>query len=119
MTARKIKLICLLWIFVIQHKYFEEVYSALQYKKRNCLQMQLGLKVDEFQILRCYGRCANAVITDEMKYPKLLPRGTHFTKLVIMEVHLRLVHAGVSHTLGQIRQQYWLSETCIVTMYSM
>ena len=41
MTAREIKLICLLWIFVIQHKYFEEVYSALQYKKRKCLQIQL------------------------------------------------------------------------------
>ena len=66
-TASEIKLICLLWIFVIQHKYFEEVYSALQYKKRNCLQMQLGLKVDEFQILRCYRCYANAVITDEMK----------------------------------------------------
>ena len=109
-TASEIKLICLLWIFVTQHKYFEEVYSAIQYKKRNCLQMQLGLKPDEFQILRCYRRYANAVITDEMKYPKLLPRGIHFTKLVIMEVHLRLVHAGVSHTLGQIRQQYWIPQ---------
>ena len=72
--------------------------------------MQLGLKPDEFQILRCCGRYANAVITDEMKYPKLLPRGIHFTKLVIMEVHLRLVQAGVSHTLGQIRQQYWIPQ---------
>ena len=109
-TAGEIKLICLLWIFAIQHKYFEEIYSALQHKRKNCLQMQLGLKVDEFQILRCYGRYANAVISDEMKYPKLLPRRIHFTKLVIMEVHLRLVHAGVSHTLGQIRQQYWIPQ---------
>ena len=38
-TASEINQICLLWIFVIQNKYFEEVYSALQYKKRNCLQM--------------------------------------------------------------------------------
>ena len=70
--------------------------------------MQLGLKVDEFQILRCYGRYVKAVITDQMKYPKLLPLRIHFTKLVIMEVHLRLVHAGVSHTLGEVRQQYWI-----------
>ena len=109
-TAGEIKLICLLWIFVIQHKYFEEVNSALPYKKRNCLQMRLGLKVDEFQILRCYGCYANAVITDEMKYPKLLPRGTHFTKLVIMEVHLCLVHSGVSRALGKICQQYWIPQ---------
>ena len=63
--------------------YFEEIYSALQHKRKNCLQMQLGLKVDEFQILRCYGHYANAVITDEMKYPKLLPHRIHFTKLVL------------------------------------
>ena len=29
---------------------------------------------------------------------------------MIMEVHLRLVHTGVSHTVGQIRQQYWISQ---------
>ena len=26
--AKEIKLLCLLWIFAIQHRYFEEVYAA-------------------------------------------------------------------------------------------
>ena len=46
-----IKLVCLLWIFAIQHRYFEEVYAALKDKGKNCLQMQLGLNTDEFQII--------------------------------------------------------------------
>ena len=70
--------------------------------------MQLGLNTDEFQILRCYGYYANAAITEELKYPKLLPHKAHFTSLVIVEIHKRLVHAEISHTLGQIRQDYWI-----------
>ena len=51
-------MVCLLWIFAIQYRYFEKVYAAaaLKDKRKNCLQMQLGLYIDEFQILRCYGR---------------------------------------------------------------
>ena len=43
-----------------------------------------------------------------MKYPKLLPHKAHFTSLVIVEIHEHLVHAGISHTLGQIRQKHWI-----------
>ena len=72
--------------------------------KQKILYKDNGLKADDFQILRCYGRYANAAITEEMKYPKLLPQ-IHFTSL-IMEVHQR----GISHTLGQICQEYWIPQ---------
>lgn len=101
-------MVCLLWIFAIQHRYFEEVYAALKDNRKNCLQMQLGLNIDEFQILRCYGHYTNATITEEMKHPKLLPLKAHFTSIVIVEIHEHLVHAGISHTLGQIYQEYWI-----------
>ena len=29
-------------------------------------------------------------------------------KLLILEIHGRLIHAGVSHTLNQLRQEYWI-----------
>ena len=64
--------------------------------------------MDEFEILRCYGRHAYADITEEAKCPKLLPRRSWFTKLLILEVHGHLVHAGVSHTLNQLRHEYWI-----------
>ena len=63
-----------------------------------------------YTVLRCYGRYANAAIAEETKYPKLLPRRVHFTSLIIIEVHQHLIHAGISHTLGQIRQEYWIPQ---------
>jgi len=69
--------------------------------------MQLGLEIDDFGILRCHGHYLHSKLS-EMKYPKLLPRREHFTQLVIREVHRRLIHAGVSHTLSQVRQEYWV-----------
>ena len=55
--------------------------------------MQLGLNIDEFQILRYYGHYTNAAITEEMKYPKLLRHKAYFTSIVIVEIHEHLVHA--------------------------
>ena len=72
--------------------------------------MQLGLKVDQFDILRCHGRYSHAELSEEVKYPKLLPRHEYFTHLVIQEIHRRLIHVGVSHTLSQVRQEYWIPQ---------
>ena len=50
----------------------------------------------------------NADLSEDAKYPKLLPRQEYFTKLLIQEVHESLVHVGVSHTLSCLRQEYWI-----------
>ena len=49
-------------------------------------------------MLRCFGRFQNVDISEQAKYPKLLPRQEHFIRLLIQYVHERLTHAGVSHT---------------------
>ena len=96
------------WVSVIQQKAFAEVFSAISKRQKNGLQKQLGLRADEFDVLRCHGRFLNADMSEDAKYPKLLPRQEHFTKLLIQEVHENLVHAGVSHTLSCLRQEYWI-----------
>ena len=58
--------------------------------------------------MRCYRKYLNAEIDESSKFPKLLPRHEHFTQLLIKEVHERLIHAGVAHTLVQIREEYWI-----------
>ena len=104
--SHKIKNAMLIWIYVIQRRRFPDVLKAIQKHHRNCLQQQLGLQVDDDGILRCHGRFANATMNEGTKYPKLLPRYEHFTNLLICEVHQRLIHAGVAHTLSQIREEY-------------
>ena len=64
--------------------------------------------MDEYGILRFCSRYDNADIGEEAKHPKLLPRNNYFTRLLILEVHGRLAHAGIAHILNQLRQEYWI-----------
>ena len=105
-TFQEIKLVSLLWISYIQHRQYLDVYIAIKNNKKHCLQKQLGLKITEFEILKCYGRYLYADLTEEMKYPILLPHYEHFTYLAIQDIHRCLIHAGVSHTLSHVRQEY-------------
>ena len=90
-----------LWERYVQQKHFR---SATD---RNIVK-QLGLKVDSDGVIRCYGRLHNAEIPYDAKYPKLLPRNDHLTYLIVMDCHERLFHAGVAHTLSQVRYSYWI-----------
>ena len=107
-SPREIQLLGLLWIRFIQQHCYEEAFTALKENKKYSLIHQLGLKKDEYGILRCYGRYTNADTSIEAKNRKLLPHKNCFTDLVIMEEHGRLIHARVSHTLSYLRQEFWL-----------
>ena len=100
----------LLWVCVVQHRRFDDVFRAMIVKQKNGLQKQFGLEPDKYGILRCHGRFLNAELSEAAKYPKLLPRYEYFTRLVIQEIHERLIHAGISHTLASLRQEYWLPQ---------
>ena len=100
----------LLWLHVVQHKKLADAFHAIITKQRNGLQKQLSLEPNSYGILRCHGRFLNTELSEDAKYPKLIPRHEHFTRLAIQEVHERLIHAGTSHTLASLRQEYWLSQ---------
>ena len=55
------------------------------------------------------GRLSNAECVDEgAKYPIILPRSHHVTKLIIDDVHVRIGHAGRNHTLAELRSRFWV-----------
>jgi len=58
--------------------------------------------MDDVGLLRCYRRYMNAILPED---PKSIPRYEWFTVLLIKEVHQRLVHVGVVHTLSQLREE--------------
>ena len=74
------------------------MFNDIEKHQRNCIQQQLGIKLDDMGLLRCHGRLANGDVSEDTKYPKLLPKYECFTVLLITEVHQRLIQAGVSHT---------------------
>jgi len=88
--------------------YNTEVFVDIVKHQKNCIQQQFGIKIDDIGLLRCHGRLNNANVSDDTKYPKLLTKFECFTVLLINEVHQRLIHAGVSHTLSQIREEFWI-----------
>ena len=96
------------WELYIQQKNFPEAYKALKTNQRNILKEQLGSKLDEDSLIRCHGRFVNVELPEEVKHPNLLPRKQHFTDLIIESYHKGLLHAGVTHTLSQLRHEYWI-----------
>ena len=94
----------------VQRCQFNDVFVAISKKRKHCLIQQLGLKVDELGILRCYGRFLNVEVNENARYPKLLPRHVRFTYLLIIEVHKRLIHTGIAQTLAQVREEYWIPQ---------
>ena len=108
-----------LWIQAIQLSYFP---VECKYASRNAnvkipacektvtpVIKQLGLFMDENCILRCRTRLSQHTgLKYDTKYPIYLPKKCYFTKLIILDRHINLFHSGVSHTLNQIRQEYWI-----------
>ena len=100
----------LFWVYIVQRRRYADVFCAIAKKQRNGLRKQFGLMQNDYDILTCHGRFLNAEMSEEAKYSKILPRHEYYTRLIIQEVHERLIHAGISHTLSSLRQEYWISQ---------
>ena len=99
-----------LWIRNCQERVYSEEIFNLKFKteKRSSLVKQLRLYLDSNGMLRCGGRIHNAPVKESAKFPYLLPQNHPFTKLIILDVHVKLKHAGVLCTVTQLRQTYWI-----------
>ena len=72
--SQDIKSARLFWVYIVQQKRFTNVFCAITRKQRNGLQKQLGLMPNDFGILVCHGRFLIAEMSEDAKYPKLLPQ---------------------------------------------
>ena len=57
---------------------------------------------------RVGGRIDKAATPEEAKHPIILPRHSELSRLVIVHEHVKHGHAGVEHTLNEVRQKYWI-----------
>ncbi|KHN88207.1 hypothetical protein Tcan_01028, partial [Toxocara canis] len=69
-----------------------------------------NLILDDNLIWRCHGRLSEATVPTSRKFPIFLPRDSHITQLLVLHIHSTLMHAGVSTTLTQVRQKYWIAQ---------
>ena len=101
LTAEEINQAKTLWIC--------EVQRPLDKKKNfENLKQQLGLFRDDNRILKCKGRLGNAPLSVNMRYPALLPRRHHLTRLIVEACHRKTYHGGVKETLVEVRGNVWI-----------
>jgi len=97
------------WIASCQRiTYGEEIQCITETSSRKTLVKQLKLFIDDSGLLRCGGRIHNAPVAETTKFPYLLPQKHLFTRLVVQDAHVRLLHSGPNATIIFLRQKYWI-----------
>ena len=88
--------------------WIREIQEPMKHQKNfENLKQQLGLYSGEDDILRCKGRLGNAPLDIATRYPILLPRQHHVTRLIVEACHRKVNHGGVKETLVELRSEYW------------
>ncbi|KRX13565.1 hypothetical protein T07_1928 [Trichinella nelsoni] len=99
------------WVRMAQSKAFSSELQALSRKGRAVATSRLSRLdpfVDEEGFLRVGGRLENAELPSHMKHPVILTGDHALTMSLIRHCHARQLHAGTTHTLAILRQQYWV-----------
>jgi len=107
-TSEEMETSTTLWIKYLQNKHYIDVTSKML--KKQVTNNQLNPKLDSDGVVRCYGRFNNAAWDPGTITPVLLPREERLVQLMIEDYHKKLFHAGVNHTLSQIRMKYWIEK---------
>ena len=71
-------------------------------------QKQFGLFQDELGVWRCRGRLSNADLPFATKHPVFLDSQHYLTTLIVRDAHATIKHNGVSETLTELRDKYWI-----------
>ena len=101
----------ILWFKFVQKTNFPEAFNTTSGTvNKKDYKNQLGIELHDDGLLRCHGRMIHAELPLQAIYPILLPKRSHFSSLLIKEYHQKLFHSGVSHTLAQLRNQYWIPQ---------
>ena len=111
LTTQELSIAMTLWIKAVQGQAFSREIQQLSRKNTKLslpLICQLRLYLDDNTVLCCRGRLESPTLNDQSKFPVLLHRNEHFTKLVALVAHIQVLHSGVRETLAQLRQKYWV-----------
>nr|XP_012233626.1 PREDICTED: uncharacterized protein LOC105678692 [Linepithema humile] len=92
-----------------REEYPEEIRQLSQGQELHSKSKLLSLRpfLDTRGLLRVGGRLQEAQLDYDQRHPIILPKGQHLTHLIIMETHLKNLHAGVQLLLVLIRTRYW------------
>ncbi|GBM14578.1 hypothetical protein AVEN_34987-1 [Araneus ventricosus] len=100
------------WVRITQNDSYSNEITCLKKNKslpRDSKLLCLNPFLDSNGILRVTGRLGKSThLSTFEKHPIILPSKTKLTELLIWDSHKRVFHSGVSHTLVQVREKYWI-----------
>jgi hypothetical protein len=111
LTTTKLSVARMYWVKVVQ----EEAFTAeLQLLRKN-LPLPRGSKIAHFNPflengLMCFlgGQLQCADLTRDQQHPLLLDGAHRFTRLLILQTHIRLHHFGIHIILSHLRSEFWI-----------
>ncbi|VDM14950.1 unnamed protein product [Wuchereria bancrofti] len=91
-------------ITVYDYKLAEQI-LVKQAQNDEEMKLKLSFYIDENKLWRSL---ENSSLPEKTKHPLYLPRHNVITELIVLYKHESIFHAGVAHTLSEIRQSYWI-----------
>jgi len=110
LTALELEAARSYWIQAVQGEYFAAEFQVL----RENMPLPDGSKIARFNplldegLIRLGGRLHFAKLSREQCHPLLLDGRHDFTKLLILQTHIRLHHLGVRIILAELREEFWI-----------
>ena len=92
----------------VQATTYPEELTAISQGTKSTLVHQLNLQLDDDDLLRACSRYQHADLPESTRCPVLLPKNHPFSKLVVLDAHAGIKHAGATHTLSELRRTYWI-----------
>ena len=99
-----------LWVAQVQTDAFQNEKETLQDKQEiedtsSIFQLRPYLSDG---LLRVTGRLQESALTSDEKHPLILPSDHRYTRLVILDLHESLCHAGIQQTMFALRARFWV-----------
>ena len=108
LTAAEIHEAEALWIRRIQSSVFSEEIRCIRSGHCDKRVKQLGMFLDEEEIIRCEGRISESSVPDSAKQLILLPSKHPFVEIIVRDCHQIVHHDGIRETLNCTRRNYWI-----------
>ena len=110
LSADEIQISLKLLIQVSQRTFFSPEIKALKSCKSisNNKLLTLSPFLDDDQIMRVGGRIQSSIVPFSEKHPIILHSQCHLAYLIVVDCHLKYLHAPPSVMLPSIRQKYWI-----------
>ncbi|XP_044760769.1 uncharacterized protein LOC123318219 [Coccinella septempunctata] len=91
-----------------QRKYFGDEILMIKNEERLPKSLRVLNPFMKDDVIRVGGRLRNADMPYDNKFPILIPSKSVLAKLLITEIHVQYMHAGIETTLSLLKRNYWI-----------